>query len=98
MTYIWLNLSVLITLFVVLNVIMRKTPWGSIGWTAIILIAFTAVFDNLIIATEIVAYDPSKISGVLIGIAPIEDFAYTLAAVVLIPALWNLFGRKRNND
>lgn len=98
MTYLWLNLSVLITLFVVLNVIMRKTPWGSIGWTTVILIAFTAVFDNLIIATEIVAYDPLKISGVLIGIAPIEDFAYTLAAVVLIPALWNLFGRKRNND
>jgi lycopene cyclase domain-containing protein len=56
--------------------------------------AMTAIFDNVIIGTKIVEYDQSKISGIVIGLAPIEDFAYTLAAVVLVPALWRLFGRK----
>jgi lycopene cyclase domain-containing protein len=60
--------------------------------TLIVLMAFTAVFDNLIIGAGIVAYDPTKISGVFIGIAPIEDFAYTLAAVLILPTLWGLLG------
>lgn len=94
MTYLWLNLTVLLTLFVVLNVVMRKTPWKLIGYTALVMFAMTAIFDNLIIGTKIVEYDQSKISGIVIGLAPIEDFAYTLAAVVLVPALWRLFGRK----
>lgn len=95
MTYLWLNLSVLLTLFVVLNVVMRKTPWRSIGLTAVVLLSMTAVFDNLIIASGIVAYDPNKILGWMVGLAPIEDFAYTLAAVVLVPALWKILSREK---
>ena len=60
--------------------------------TLAVLLVFTAVFDNLIIAAGIVAYDPNKISGVFIGIAPIEDFAYTLAAVLILPTLWGVLG------
>jgi lycopene cyclase domain-containing protein len=95
MTYFWLNATVLLTLFVVLNVVMRKTPWRSIGLTAIVLMSMTAVFDNLIIASGIVGYDPNKILGWMVGLAPIEDFAYTLAAVVLVPALWKIFSREK---
>lgn len=60
--------------------------------TLIVLLVFTAVFDNLIIAAGIVAYDPTKISGIMIGIAPVEDFAYTVAAVLVLPTLWGLLG------
>lgn len=56
------------------------------------LVAATAVFDNVLIALRIVAYDPHAISGVFVGIAPVEDFAYTLAVVVLLPAIWVLTG------
>jgi hypothetical protein len=38
----------------------------------------------------IVGYDEAKISGVLLGVAPLEDFAYTVAAVFALPALWLL--------
>jgi hypothetical protein len=31
---------------------------------------------------------------VFIGKAPIEDFAYTVAAAVLLPSLWTLLARK----
>lgn len=60
--------------------------------TLLVLLVFTAVFDNLIIGAGIVAYDPTKISGIFIGIAPIEDFAYTIAAVLVLPTLWGVLG------
>ena len=52
----------------------------------------TAVFDNLIVGTGIVAYDPDRISGQRLGVAPVEDFLYAVAAVVLLPSLWTLLG------
>jgi hypothetical protein len=33
-------------------------------------------------------YDPTHICGLKIGLAPIEDFAYTLAAVLWVALLW----------
>ncbi|WP_371708699.1 lycopene cyclase domain-containing protein [Nesterenkonia sp. NBAIMH1] len=55
-----------------------------------VLFALTAIFDNVIIGIGLVAYDESVISGLRIGLAPIEDFAYPLAGVILLPALWVL--------
>lgn len=70
----------------------RPNLIGKYALTLIVLLVFTAVFDNLIIAAGIVAYDPTKISGIMIGIAPVEDFAYTVAAVLVLPTLWGLLG------
>jgi lycopene cyclase domain-containing protein len=58
------------------------------------MLTLTAIFDNVIIGTGIVAYDQEKISGIMIGLAPIEDFAYTVLALALIPSLFNLFRTK----
>lgn len=96
MTYLALNLTVLATLIVVLNLFMRKTPWASVGYTMLALLALTAIFDNVIILLKVVGYDPAKIMGWFVGVAPVEDFAYTIAAVLLVPALWNILNR--NND
>jgi lycopene cyclase domain-containing protein len=72
-----------------------KTSWGRPFWisrgiTFAVLMVFSAVFDNVIILMGLVAYDTSKLSGIFIGVAPIEDFAYTIAAVALLPSLWEL--------
>jgi lycopene cyclase domain-containing protein len=58
--------------------------------TLAVLIVLTAIFDNVIVGLGIVGYDEAKISGVLLGVAPLEDFAYTVAAVFALPALWLL--------
>ena len=93
MTYLALNATFLLTLFVVLNALVRRSPWRAIGLTTLALVALTAVFDNAIVGTGIVAYEASKISGLMIGVAPIEDFAYALAAAILIPSVWILLER-----
>ncbi|WIB78002.1 lycopene cyclase domain-containing protein [Curtobacterium sp. MCPF17_002] len=57
------------------------------------LLVMTIVFDNVIVTLRIVAYDPALISGAKIGAIPVEDLAYAIAAIVLLPSLWVLFDR-----
>ena len=58
------------------------------------LLALTAIFDNLIIWAGVVGYDESRILGVRIGLAPIEDFLYTIVAVMVAASLWKILERK----
>lgn len=61
----------------------------------VVLVAATAVFDNVIVGTGIVAYDPRLILGVRVGVAPIEDFSYAVVASLGLPALWVLLPARR---
>lgn len=95
-TYWWINLWFLggVALFAVLLALARvRIMWGAVGVALLVVGLLTALFDNLIIGFGIVAYDPETLSGLMVGLAPLEDFAYTVAAVVLVPLLWTLWGR-----
>lgn len=59
-------------------------------WSLAALTLLTAVFDNVIIGSGLVAYNDENRLGPQIGLAPIEDFGYTLAACLGLPALWRL--------
>lgn len=67
--------------------------WRAIAITALIMLALTAVFDNIMIAIGLVGYNSELTNPARLGVAPLEDFAYTVAAVLLLPALWSL-GRR----
>lgn len=84
MTYLWLNTIFLGALVLLALPVFKKLPWRAIALSTIALLVITAVFDNVIIGLGIVAYDEQLISGVKIGLAPIEDFAYSLAAPLMI--------------
>ena len=105
MTYSLLN-SVFIGLaiwFAAIAIVMSSrrgvkfTPplWWTFGITLVIMMITTAVFDNVIIGVGLVAYDPSTLLGSYIGLAPLEDFGYTLAAVIILPVLWILLGTRK---
>ena len=96
MTYTLLNVVFLgiVAIVAIAAVVVRRAPrWRAVGLAAVLLLTLTAIFDNVIIGTGLVAYDLSLISGVFVGLAPIEDFAYTVAALVLLPAVWELLRR-----
>ena len=98
MTYWALNAIFLTAVAVVAIVAIatRRAPrWLALGIAGGILLVLTAVFDNIMIGVGLVGYDRHLISGVFIGIAPLEDFAYAVAAIVLLPSLWTLLGGKR---
>ena len=63
------------------------------GITAVVLVVLTAVFDNLMIAAGLFTYPEHLISGIRVGLAPIEDFAYPLCAAFLVPAVFALLPR-----
>jgi len=89
----------LVAVLVVVAVLRRRVPhWRAVGITAVVLLIMTAIFDNIMIGVGLVAYNPDLISGVFIGIAPLEDFAYTVAALFMLPALWHLLARNRSGE
>jgi small toxic polypeptide LdrA/B/C/D len=77
------------------EVAAARGRWIATGVAAAVLLVLTAVFDSLIIGTGIVAYDDGQRSGVTIGLAPVEDFLYPLAGVLLLPAVWQVAVRRR---
>jgi len=67
-----------------------RDHWLAILIAGATLIALTAIFDSLMIKADLFYYAEHLISGLRIGLAPIEDFAYPVAAVILLPALWRV--------
>ncbi len=62
----------------------------SSALAAVVLVVLTAVFDNVMIALDLFTYPPEHLSGLRIGLAPLEDFAYPLCAAFGVPAVFAL--------
>lgn len=87
MNYFWLNCIFLAAVLFLALPVMAQIKWRAIACATAALLAITAIFDNVIIGLGIVAYDPALISGIKLGLAPIEDFAYSLAAPLLLTVI-----------
>ncbi|WGW11499.1 lycopene cyclase domain-containing protein [Saxibacter everestensis] len=107
MTYLWLSLAFLGVSVVLLAAAVRAAPnpravltrwWRPVACAGGVLIILTAVFDNVMIHAGLMAYAQSTLSGLAVGLAPVEDFAYPIAGLILLPALWHLFGRRGKDD
>jgi lycopene cyclase domain-containing protein len=90
-----LNVGVLLVLAVVVVPVLRRLRPGPLVWAALVMVALTTVFDTLMIAADLYVFDPDLILGVYVWGAPVEDFAYAIAASMLLPALWTWLGRRR---
>lgn len=95
MTYFWLNLIFGVAAIAAAMFFARGLSARSIVVTALALIAITAIGDSLIVGSGIVAYDPTKILGIMMGFAPVEDFAYAIVAIVLVPVIWNATAKRK---
>ena len=101
MTYWWLNLAFLALALAALLVALlssrrRRTlivRWAApISAAAATVLILTAVFDSIMVDGGLVTYSQSAVSGLVVGAAPLEDFAYPVAGAILLPSLWFLFG------
>lgn len=94
MTYVWIVLPFLALTAAVTLATLRRPRFarrmGASGIAAVILGILTAIFDNVMIAAGLFTYPADRISGIRVGLAPVEDFAYPLCAAFLLPALWVL--------
>ena len=94
MAYLWLSLAFMVPAVLAAVLMRRSIGWGAVALTTAVLLSLTAVFDNVIIALDIVRYGHEHLMGLYLGIAPLEDFSYSLAAVLLLPAAWHLLRRR----
>ena len=93
MTYANLNLIFLVVAAIATWIIKSKYRCFTTPIVVLPMLVLTAVFDNLIILSGIVGYDETKLLGINIGVVPIEDFAYTVVAVLLVPAIWKAMNK-----
>lgn len=72
--------------------------WAATALTLVALLVLTVVFDSLMIAADLFRYDESQLTGVRLLLAPVEDLAWPLASVLLLPALWELLRPRRTEE
>ena len=98
MTYWALNaifLAIAVAVAIASRLGRRRPRLLPLAVTVLVLFVVSAVFDNVMIGVGLVGYDRDLISGAFLGIAPLEDFAYVVGAVLLLPALWYLLPARR---
>ena len=94
MTYGDMNLIFLVIAGIATWVIKSRFRCFTTPIVLLPMLILTAVFDNFIILAGIVDYDTTKLLGIYVGVVPIEDFAYTVVAVLLVPAIWKAVNKK----
>ncbi|HYI50130.1 MAG TPA: lycopene cyclase domain-containing protein [Microbacterium sp.] len=91
---------VLVTIVVALATVRRPRFGHRMAASALaagVLLVLTAIFDNVMIGVGLFDYPEQHLSGLRIGLAPLEDFAYPLCAAFLVPAVYTLLGRRRES-
>ncbi|MGO3289395.1 lycopene cyclase domain-containing protein [Brachybacterium sp. AOP42-C2-15] len=81
-----------------LAVVLRRPGcrwWLLTGATIAVLLVMTVLFDSLMIAVDLFRFEESLLLGPRIGLAPVEDLAWPLAAGLLLPSLWLLLTPER---
>ncbi|GGD30933.1 lycopene cyclase domain-containing protein [Nocardioides daphniae] len=98
MTYLGLSalFVALCTPLMLVAVLWRRPSrrwWAATGLTLASLVVLTAVFDSVMIAADLFRFDESRLVGWFVGLAPVEDFAWPVAAVLVVPAVVLLLTR-----
>lgn len=76
-----------------LAVVLRRPGrrwWLTTALSLLVLLVLTAVFDTAMIAADLFRFADEDLLGIRIGLAPLEDLAWPLAAILLLPSLWLL--------
>ena len=98
MTYTLIVLPFVAVTAIVTLATLRRPRFGrrmaASAIAAAVLVVLTAVFDSAMIAAGLVVYPPEHVSGLKIGLAPIEDFSYAVCAAFLVPAVFVLLTPK----
>lgn len=103
MSYAWLSVgfvAVALLAGILLPLLDRRpgSAWPdarAVAITVVALFVLTAVFDNVMIGMGLFHYSPEHLTGLRVGLAPLEDFAYPLAGALLLPSLWTVLRRRR---
>lgn len=71
-----------------------RVVWLAIGLHVLLALVYTTPWDNYLVATGVWYYDPSLISGLLLGWVPVEEYLFFVLETLLV-GLWWLFLARR---
>ena len=95
---VFVGIALVVLLAAVLARRLRGRHLAALGLALAALWVLTAIFDNVMIAAGLFDYGHDLLSGVYLGLAPLEDFAYPLGSALLLPALWLLLTGRRDRS
>ncbi|WP_306509937.1 lycopene cyclase domain-containing protein [Corynebacterium xerosis] len=75
----------------------RRSAPRQLAVTSIVLavlLLLTTIFDNFMILAGLVGYADAQMSGLYIGVMPVEDLLYAIVAAIAVPALWTGHARE----
>ncbi|MCS7038633.1 MAG: lycopene cyclase domain-containing protein, partial [Caldilineales bacterium] len=68
--------------------------WAAILLHVVIAVVYTTPWDNYLVATRVWWYDPAKVTGIVLGWVPIEEYTF-FALQPILAGLWLLFLLRR---
>jgi lycopene cyclase domain-containing protein len=68
--------------------------WLGIGLHILVAVIYTTPWDNYLVATGVWYYNPSLVSGVLIGYVPIEEYTFFIVESFLTGLWWWFLARR----
>ena len=73
------------------------SPWAILGLHLALALMYTTPWDNYLVATSVWWYDQAKVTGLVFGYVPIEEYTFFLVQPILT-GLWLLFWLRRQPD
>jgi lycopene cyclase domain-containing protein len=62
---------------------LRRGHWLTMGAIALIALVYTTPWDNALILNGVWSYTRAQIQGIVLGVAPLEEYAFFILQVVL---------------
>jgi len=72
----------------------RPTFWLAIMLQTVVAVFYTTPWDNYLVASNVWYYDPTLVTGKVIGYVPIEEYTFFIVETIMI-GLWWLFLARR---
>jgi lycopene cyclase domain-containing protein len=71
-----------------------RAVWYAIGLHMLIAVIYTTPWDNYLVATRVWTYNPSLVTGKIIGYVPIEEYTFFLLETLLAGLVWWAVARR----
>ncbi len=68
--------------------------WAAVLLHVVIALVYTTPWDNYLVATQVWWYDPAKVTGIVLGWVPIEEYTFFALQPILV-GVWLLFWLRR---
>ncbi len=64
--------------------------WIAAGIQVALALVYTTPWDNYLVAQRVWYYDPARVSGLLLGYVPVEEYTFFVLEAILVALWWSV--------